>query len=352
MREATAEKKQLIENYKRTYWAGGSTPGEASRGRVVFNKVCAQCHTLFDTGGKVGPELTGANRGDLDYLLENMVDPNAVIPNEYRASNLELKDGRSLTGIIKQQDDKTLTLATANETLTLARGDVDSIALSQLSMMPEGLLDPLAEQELRDLIYYLGRPGQAALPAGAVDPSVFFNVKDLTGWDGDKQLWHVENGELVGKTATGLKHNEFLKSQLVLSDFRLICQIKLVPNSANSGIQFRSEPFGEYEMKGCQADIGEGWWGKLYEENGRTLLSKKPCDRFVKTNDWNTYEILAVGGKIRTALNGHLCTDLDDPQVGMHGITGLQVHAGGPTEVRFKDFKLELNPKFELNTVK
>ena len=351
VREATAEKKQLIEKFKRTYWAGGSTPGEASRGRVVFNKVCVQCHTLFDTGGKVGPELTGANRGDLDYLLENMVDPNAVIPNEYRASNLELKDGRSLTGIIKQQDDKTLTVATANETLTLARGDVDSIALSQLSMMPEGLLEPLTDTELRDLIYYLGRPGQAALPAGAVDPAAFFNGKDLTGWDGDKQLWHVENGEIIGKTTTGLKHNEFLKSQLVLTDFRLTFQIKLVPNSANSGVQFRSEPFGEYEMKGCQADIGEGWWGKLYEENGRALLTKPPGDNFVKTNDWNTYEILAVGGKIRTALNGRLCTDLDDPQVALRGITGLQVHAGDPTEVRFKDFKLELSPKFELNTV-
>ena len=351
VREATAEKKQVIEKFKRTYWAGGSTPGEASRGRVVFNKVCAQCHTLFDTGGKVGPDLTGSSRADLDYILENMVDPNAVLPNEYRASNLELKDGRSLTGIIKQQDDKTLTVATANETLTLARGDVDSITQSQLSMMPEGLLDPLQDQELRDLIYYLGRPGQAALPAGAIDPAAFFNGKDLTGWDGDRQLWHVENGEIVGKTATGLKHNEFLKSQIVLTDFRLICQVKLTPNSANSGIQFRSEPFGEYEMKGCQADIGEGWWGKLYEESGRALLSKIPGDGFVKTNDWNTYEIVAVGGKIRTALNGHLCTDVDDPQVAMCGITGLQVHAGGPTEVRFKDLQLELNPKFEVKTM-
>ncbi|MBP9903164.1 MAG: DUF1080 domain-containing protein, partial [Verrucomicrobia bacterium] len=308
MREMPADKKQAIEKFKRTYWAGGSQPGDASRGRAVFNQVCAQCHTLFDSGGKVGPDLTGSSRADLDYILENMVDPNAVIPNEYRASTLELKDGRSLTGIIKQQDDKALTVAMANETLTLARGDVESITQSELSMMPEGLLDPLKEQELRDLIYYVGRPGQAALPAGAVDPAAFFNGKDLTGWDGDRGLWHVENGEIVGKTAAGLKHNEFLKSQFVLGDFRLICQVKLTPNTANSGIQFRSEPFEGYEMKGCQADIGAGWWGKLYEENGRAILSQRPGDAFVKTNDWNTYEILAVGSKIRTALNGNLCT--------------------------------------------
>ena len=162
----------------------------------------------------------------------------------------------------------------------------------------------------------------------------------------------MEHGEIVGKTETGLKHNNFLKSQLVLTDFRLICEVKLTPNSANSGIQFRSEPFGEFEMKGCQADMGQGWWGKLYEESGRALLASKPGDAFVKKEDWNTYEILAVGGKIRTAINGNLCTDLDDPQVAMRGITGLQVHSGGPTEVRFRNFRLELNPTFELKTAK
>src|SRR6185369_5652739 len=101
-----------------------------------------------------------------------------------------------------------------------------------------------------------------------------------------------------------------------------------------------------------QADAGAGWWGKLYEENGRAQLWDKPGEQFVKTNDWNTYEIVAVGSKIRTAINGTLCVNLDDPQVARRGIIGLQVHAGGPTEVRFKDFQLEVNPKFELMTVK
>ena len=104
-------------------------------------------------------------------------------------------------------------------------------------------------------------------------------------------------------------------------------------------------------MKGCQADAGAGWWGKLYEENGRALIWKEPGDQFVKTNDWNTYEIVAVGGKVRTALNGHRCVDLDDAQIARRGIVGLQMHAGGPMEVRFKDIQLEINPKIELKTV-
>jgi len=105
-------------------------------------------------------------------------------------------------------------------------------------------------------------------------------------------------------------------------------------------------------MKGPQADAGAGWWGKLYEENGRGILVDKDFAAFVNKNDWNTYEIVAVGSKVRTALNGHVCVDLDDPKISRKGIIGLQVHAGGPTEVRFKDLELELNPEFSLKTAK
>ncbi|MCW5556055.1 MAG: DUF1080 domain-containing protein [Verrucomicrobiae bacterium] len=351
-RDSSADKQELIEKYRRIYRAGGSQPGDALRGRVVYTRICQQCHVLFDTGGTVGPNLTGSNRGDLDYLLQNMVDPNAVIPNDYRSSTIDLKDDRVLTGIVKEGTDQTLTIVTANETLVVARDEIQSIHESELSMMPEGLLDPLTDQEVRDLIYYLRQPAQAQLLATPDTIGFFFNGKDLSYWDGNPDVWSVENGEIVGKSVTGLKHNEFLKSQLVLDDFRLVFQVKLLPDTENSGVQFRSEPFGEYEMKGLQADIGKGWWGKLYEENGRALLWKKPGDPFVKPGDWNTYEILAVGSKIRTAINGNLCVDLDDPQAARRGIIGLQVHSGGPTEVRFKDFKLEINPTFDLLTVK
>ncbi len=351
-RDSTADKQKEIGRYKKIYQLGGSQPGDALRGRIAYTRICAQCHTLFGVGGKVGPDITGSNRGDLDYILQNIVDPNAIMPNDYRASTIEMKDDRILTGIVKEQNEKTLTVATANETLTLARDEIATIKESQLSMMPEGLIANLTDQEVRDLIYYLRQPAQAQLLATPETVGLFFNGKDLVNWDGDTSLWKVENGEIVGKTVTGLKHNEFLKSQLVLGDFRLVCKVKLTPNTANSGIQFRSEPFGEYEMRGCQADIGAGWWGKLYEENGRALLAKPDGDAFVKTNDWNTYEILAVGSKVRTAINGNLCTDLDDEKIARRGITALQVHSGGQTEVRFKDFQLELNPKFELKTGK
>jgi putative membrane-bound dehydrogenase-like protein len=166
-REVSADKKAQIEKYRGIYYAGGSTPGNASSGRVVFNRVCVQCHTLFDTGGKVGPDITGSNRGDLNYLLENVVDPNAVIPNEYRVTEIETKDGRMLTGILKIMGDQSVLLQTANELVTIPRNEIASRTQSENSMMPEGLLDGLKDQEVRDLIYYLGRPGQTALPADA-----------------------------------------------------------------------------------------------------------------------------------------------------------------------------------------
>jgi putative heme-binding domain-containing protein len=165
-RETTADKKSEIERYRKIYAAGGSTPGDASRGRAIFTKTCQQCHTLFDVGGKVGPDLTGSNRGDLSYILQNIVDPNAVIPNDYRTSTLDLKDDRVITGIIRQQDDKSISIVTANESLVIPRNEVKSVQQGEISMMPEGLLAQLADQEVRDLIYYLGRPGQVPLPAG------------------------------------------------------------------------------------------------------------------------------------------------------------------------------------------
>ena len=351
-REATADMQQEIEKYRRVYRAGGSQPGDAIRGRAVYARTCQQCHTLFDVGGNVGPDITGSNRADLQYILENIVDPNAVIPNEYRSSTITTKDDRILTGIVKKDEASGITIATANETLVIPRGDIESIQVSEISMMPEGLLAQLNDQEVRDLIYYLGRPGQVPLLATADTVAYFFNNKDLAGWDGDEDLWKVEDGEIVGTSRTGLKQNEFLKSQMIFGDFRLICEVKLAPNKENSGIQFRSEVLPNGHVKGYQADIGAGWWGKLYEEEGRALLWDKSAEQHVNRDGWNTYEILAVGSQIKTALNGKPCVDLNDPKGATQGIIAFQLHSGGPMEVRFKNFQIEVNPKPTLKTVR
>ena len=170
------------------------------------------------------------------------------------------------------------------------------------------------------------------------------NGVDLTGWNGDTSLWSVEKGEIVGKTS-GLKHNAFLISSLSVEDFRLTVEVKLIANQGNSGIQFHSMTLPDGEMKGDQADVGTGWWGKLYEENGRGLLWDKSGEKHVRPGEWNTYEIVALGPVVRTWINGKLCVDLNDPVGAKRGIFGFQLHSGDATEVRFKDLRLELNPK-------
>jgi putative heme-binding domain-containing protein len=345
VRTTPADRAKLIADTKKKLNAPAPPP-DLALGRAVFAKTCQQCHTLYGVGGKVGPDITGSNRGNLDYLLENILDPSAVIPNDYKATVINLKDGRVITGIVRGETPHALTVVTANETLTVPVSKIDSRKLSDVSMMPDDVLKPLSEAEVRALIAYLRNPTQTPILATPDNAKDFFTGKDLTGWDGDPKLWSVQAGEIVGKSP-GIKKNDFLKSQMVAEDFKLTLKLKLVPNKENSGVQFRSEALPDGEMKGPQADVGLGWWGKLYEESGRGVLSdNKAGEKVVKVDDWNEYVIVAEGSHVKTYLNGELCVDLDDPKLSRRGIFGLQIHSGGPMEVRFKDIKLEvLTPK-------
>lgn len=354
VREVTADKQAEIDRYRRLYAAGGSTPGDAIRGRTVYAKVCQQCHTLFDVGGKVGPDLTGSNRGDLDYLLQNILDPNAVIPNEYRASTIDLKDGRVLTGIVKQQDDKTLVVATANETLTLARSDLSEVAQGQLSMMPEGLLQPLADQEFRDLIYYLGRTGQTPLLATADTANLFFNGHDLALWHGDESTWSVENGEILGRRAPGAAGTAFLRSDMILADFRLVLQVRVTPGVI-AGFGFRAEPAPEGRIEGPSLLFGGTVWGRVAADSSATPATAVASAASVRPEDWNTVELVVAGTEVLTAVNGVAVERTSRPAGAGQGLVAFQLR-GGPEakagEVRFKDLRFELNPRPALDAPK
>jgi putative heme-binding domain-containing protein len=125
---------------------------------MLYAEHCGKCHRLFGEGGTVGPELTGGQRGSLDYWLQNIVDPSATVGTNYRLSIVELKDGRILNGIVGTQTDRTIALQTATENVTLERGEIETIEASQLSIMPEGQLNALTDEQIRDLIGYLMKP--------------------------------------------------------------------------------------------------------------------------------------------------------------------------------------------------
>jgi putative heme-binding domain-containing protein len=165
-RETPAEKLALQAKYKALIENKKLPAPDASHGRQIFTQTCGVCHTLFGSGGKIGPDLTGSNRADVDYLLHNIVDPNAEIPNAYRTTMMELKDGRTLVGIANQQDPKVVSIVMPNESLTIPRDEVKSSNTLETSMMPEGLLTPWSDHEIRDLVSYLRSPSQVPLPTG------------------------------------------------------------------------------------------------------------------------------------------------------------------------------------------
>jgi putative membrane-bound dehydrogenase-like protein len=155
VRETSKEKASLIQKYKELLTANQSPPADTARGRLVFNRTCLQCHRLFDSGGDVGPDLTGSDRANPDYILENVLDPSAAVAREYTVTNVATTDGRLVSGIIREQNDRSLTIQTANERVILPREDIEDIKPSNLSMMPEGQLERLTPLEIRDLFAYL-----------------------------------------------------------------------------------------------------------------------------------------------------------------------------------------------------
>jgi putative heme-binding domain-containing protein len=166
MREPAADKRQFIAQLKSRLTPATLAAANKGQGRALFNATCASCHRLHGEGGQVGPDLTGAGRDNLDYLLENIADPSAVVSADFRMSVASLKDGRVLNGVVAAKTARTVTLHTQTETITIERTEIQSLEESKLSLMPEGLLEALNDTQVRDLIAYLMYPEQVPLTAG------------------------------------------------------------------------------------------------------------------------------------------------------------------------------------------
>jgi putative membrane-bound dehydrogenase-like protein len=149
-------------------WRKALTPAVLARanitaGRQLFQRLCASCHRLFDDGGALGPDLTGAQRANPDYLLENIIDPSAGVSRDFQLHLIRTRSGRVVSGFVVAENDRTLTLASSNEQVTLPVAEIASRERRSQSMMPEGLLDGLTAADVRDLFGYLGGPAQVPL---------------------------------------------------------------------------------------------------------------------------------------------------------------------------------------------
>lgn len=142
---------------------------DRSVGRGIYDRACANCHKMFGQGEKVGPELTGAQRTSLEYLLHNTIDPDAVVGVDYRAKKILTVDGRLLVGLVTERTRRTLKLASASRTQTIALDEVEREFATDQSPMPSGLLTPMSDTDIANLTAYLMSPTQVPLPGKAPD---------------------------------------------------------------------------------------------------------------------------------------------------------------------------------------
>jgi putative membrane-bound dehydrogenase-like protein len=164
LRESPADKQRRIAELKATLAGPAGSGGDLAAGRLVYRQACGGCHRLYGEGGQIGPDLTGSGRHDLGYLLDNIVDPSAVVNRDWRLSTVMLADGRVLSGVVVERNDRVLTLQGVPERVTIPADEIDEIIATDRSPMPDGLLDQLSEAQVRDLVAYLRHPTQVPLP--------------------------------------------------------------------------------------------------------------------------------------------------------------------------------------------
>jgi hypothetical protein len=180
-------------------------------------------------------------------------------------------------------------------------------------------------------------------------PVKLFDGKTLAGWEGNEKLFRIEDGAIVaGTLKERIPRNEFLATKKEYADFELRLKFKLLGGpQANAGVQLRSQRIpNHHEMIGYQADLGNGWWGALYDESRRNKILAAPekgaVEKILKRDDWNDYRILCQGKRIQLWINGQQTVDYTEPddKIPQSGRIALQIHSGPPSEAWYKDITL------------
>ncbi|MEI6367048.1 MAG: PVC-type heme-binding CxxCH protein [Planctomycetota bacterium] len=164
VRESSADRMAAIEQWRSKLSSESLAKADRSQGRVVWQQRCAGCHMLFGGSGRVGPDLTGSGRADLEYVLVNVIDPSAIVPEAWRLTQVITSDGRVAAGALVAADERTLTLRTPEGDVVFDQSEVDEVRKQKESVMPEGLWNGLTDAQVRDLVAYLASPVQVALP--------------------------------------------------------------------------------------------------------------------------------------------------------------------------------------------
>lgn len=179
--------------------------------------------------------------------------------------------------------------------------------------------------------------------------TALFDGKSFAGWEGNLEVFRIQDGTIVaGSLDRPVARNEFLCTEQSFEDFELRLKVKLVGKGANAGIQLRTVRIpNHHEVIGYQADMGEGWWGKLYDESRRNRVLAEPpatddMKQVVRTDDWNDYVIRCEGPRIQLWLNGTQTVDYTEPddKIARQGVIAVQIHGGPPSEAWYKDIQI------------
>lgn len=196
-----------------------------------------------------------------------------------------------------------------------------------------------------------------ASTAASAAPVSLFNGKDLEGWEGNSQVWRVEEGAITGGSMEGNPRNEFLVTRKPWKNFILRLEYKLVGTEGfvNGGVQFHSQRVGKpaHEMRGYQADIGGGYSGCLNNELRKPqflgVADKKVVAAAEKPGEWNQYEIRAEGARFQLFINGVKTSEYTekDATIMLDGFIGLQIHGNCKAVIAFRKIEIEALPDTE-----
>jgi putative membrane-bound dehydrogenase-like protein len=154
--ELPAKENTAYDKYQHLLTAAALSKADPRNGKMIFHRTCGSCHTLFGEGGKVGPDLTGSNRTNLNYILNNVLNPSEVIQDDYKMVVITTRDGRTWSGNIVSQNERQVTLRVVGQNaVTINKSDIQSQEATEVSMMPPGLFTSLPDKEVLDLVAYL-----------------------------------------------------------------------------------------------------------------------------------------------------------------------------------------------------
>ncbi|MDG1891336.1 MAG: PmoA family protein [Verrucomicrobiota bacterium] len=155
MEQLSKDKEAAMEKYRRLIDGEALASADFDAGKKMFEMVCGVCHRMYDAGGEIGPDLTGSNRTNLEYLLDNVIHPSGEIQDDYKLVMITTRDGRSYAGNVASETDRQLTLRVVGETPVIQKSNIQSREVAPVSMMPEGLFNAMRDQDVLNLVAYL-----------------------------------------------------------------------------------------------------------------------------------------------------------------------------------------------------